>query len=125
MGIDVFGPCLAEGRIDGAYDKMIVRLGGLKEMPLRLLSPYQCFTDEQYQQCERAYREEVPGLGGEVNLFFAASTFSCRSGLRMKDKEYLLDLLQVGLIHAIWYTQLSPEFSARLKELIHSQQNEA
>lgn len=60
MGNDVFGPCLAEGRIDGAYDKMIVRIGGLEEMPLRLLSPYQCFTEEQYLKCKRAFREKYP-----------------------------------------------------------------
>src|SRR5262249_21599599 len=29
MLMDVLGPCLAEDRIDGAYDKMLVRLGGL------------------------------------------------------------------------------------------------
>ena len=44
----VFGPLLAEERIDGAYDKMIVRLAGLEEFPLRLLSPYICFSEEQY-----------------------------------------------------------------------------
>jgi dihydrodipicolinate synthase/N-acetylneuraminate lyase len=54
---DVFGSVLAENRIDGAYDKMIVRLGGLEEMPLRLLSPYQGFTEEQYQACKRAFHQ--------------------------------------------------------------------
>ena len=53
----VLGPVLAEERIDGAYDKMLVRLGGFEEMPLRLLSPYQCFTEEQYQACKRALYE--------------------------------------------------------------------
>jgi len=51
------GPLLAEGRIDGAYDKLLVRLGGLEEMPLRLLSPYQCFSEEQYQACKRVMQE--------------------------------------------------------------------
>jgi len=56
----VLGPALAEERIDGAYDKMLVRLGGFDEMPLRLLSPYQCFTEEQYQACKRALHERFP-----------------------------------------------------------------
>ena len=44
----VLGPLLAEGRIDGAYDKLFVRLGVFEEMPLRLLSPYQGFSEEQF-----------------------------------------------------------------------------
>ncbi len=56
----VFGPVLAEERIDGAYDKMLVRLSGLEEMPLRLLSPYQCFREEQYQACKRILHERFP-----------------------------------------------------------------
>lgn len=54
---EALGPLLAEGRIDGAYDKLLVRLGGLEEMPLRLLSPYQCFSEEQYQACKRVMQE--------------------------------------------------------------------
>jgi len=53
----LLGPLLAEGRIDGAYDKLLVRLGGLEEMPLRLLSPYQGFSEEQYQTCKRVLQE--------------------------------------------------------------------
>ena len=52
---DVFGPVLAENRIDGAYDKMIVRIAGLDAMPLRLLSPYQCFSEAEYQECKRVF----------------------------------------------------------------------
>lgn len=59
LSVDVFGALLAERRIDGAYDKMIARLGGI-QMPLRLLSPYQCFTEEQYQVCERTWHEKYP-----------------------------------------------------------------
>ena len=51
------GPLLAEGRMDGAYDKLLVRLGGLEEMPLRLLSPYQGFSEEQYQTCKRVMKD--------------------------------------------------------------------
>lgn len=53
----VLGPLLAEERIDGAYDKMIVRLAGLSEFPLRLLSPYICFSEEQYVAVEARMRE--------------------------------------------------------------------
>ena len=60
MMVGVLGPLLAEERMDGAYDKMIVRLGGFEEMPLRLLSPYQGFTEEEYQACQRALCERFP-----------------------------------------------------------------
>lgn len=56
----VLGPALAEGRIDGAYDKMLVRLGGLEAMPLRLLSPYHGFSEEVYQACKRSLHERFP-----------------------------------------------------------------
>ena len=56
----LLGPLLAEGRIDGAYDKLLVRLGGLEEMPLRLLSPYQGFSEEQYQNCKQILHEQFP-----------------------------------------------------------------
>ena len=58
MLMDVLGPVLAEDRIDGAYDKMLVRLGGMEEMPMRLLSPYQCCSEEQYQACKRVLHEK-------------------------------------------------------------------
>ncbi len=54
----VFGELLAEDRIDGAYDKALVRLSGFEALPLRLLSPYQCFTEAQYLECKRRYVEE-------------------------------------------------------------------
>lgn len=60
---DVFGPALAKERIDGAYDKMIVRMGGLDEMPLRLLSPYQGFSEEEYQAYRRVFVERFAGWG--------------------------------------------------------------
>jgi dihydrodipicolinate synthase/N-acetylneuraminate lyase len=56
--LDVFGPALALERIDGAYDKMIVRMGGLEEMPLRMLSPYQGCDEEQYQAYARVFHEK-------------------------------------------------------------------
>lgn len=56
----VFGDLLAQARIDGAYDKLIVRLGG-QPMPLRLLSPYEGFTAEHEETC-RARLERFRGL---------------------------------------------------------------
>jgi dihydrodipicolinate synthase/N-acetylneuraminate lyase len=55
---DVIGPAVAHERIDGAYDQLIVRMGGLDEMPLRLLSPYQSLSEEVYQSCARVFREK-------------------------------------------------------------------
>jgi dihydrodipicolinate synthase/N-acetylneuraminate lyase len=59
----VFGPLLAKERIDGAYDKMIVRMAGLEEMPLRLLSPYQGFEEEEYQAAKREFDEQFASWG--------------------------------------------------------------
>ena len=47
---DFLGPVLAHSMIDGAYDKMIVRAGGI-DMPLRLLSPYKGVDLETYEEC--------------------------------------------------------------------------
>jgi hypothetical protein len=47
-------------RIDGAYDKMIVRLGGFEQMPLRLLSPYHYFTEEDFQTSKGILHERYP-----------------------------------------------------------------
>jgi dihydrodipicolinate synthase/N-acetylneuraminate lyase len=61
---DVFGPALAKERIDGAYDKMIVRMGGLEAMPLRLLSPYQGFSEEEYLAYKRVFDERYADWQG-------------------------------------------------------------
>lgn len=49
---DVMRPVRGTNRMDGAYDKMWVRLGGVP-MPLRLLSPYESFSEEVLEQCRR------------------------------------------------------------------------
>jgi dihydrodipicolinate synthase/N-acetylneuraminate lyase len=54
---DIFGPTKGEERIDGAYDKMLVRLGGI-DMPLRLLSPYDGFPESVFEQCRRILYEK-------------------------------------------------------------------
>ncbi len=60
LGLDVLGPVRDGEHIDGAYDKLIVRLGGLEEMPLRLLSPYQGFREDQYLKCKAILHERYP-----------------------------------------------------------------
>ena len=57
---DVLSPIDEPGFIDGAYDKTLVRLSGLEEMPLRLLSPYRGITEAQYQECKRILHEQYP-----------------------------------------------------------------
>ncbi len=47
---DVIAPLRRKSLIDGAYDKVLARLGGA-EMPIRLLSPYESFTEEEYLEC--------------------------------------------------------------------------
>jgi dihydrodipicolinate synthase/N-acetylneuraminate lyase len=49
---EILQPMFGEERIDGAYDKMLVRLGGLN-MPLRLLSPYESLSEEIFEECSR------------------------------------------------------------------------
>ncbi len=50
----LLGPLRHRGYIDGAWDKLLLRLGGFEAMPLRLLSPYQSFTDAEFQE-RKAY----------------------------------------------------------------------
>ena len=57
---EVFGELLVMGRIDGAYDKLIVRMGGM-DMPMRLLSPYQSFSHSEYEECLRRYQSFKAG----------------------------------------------------------------
>jgi dihydrodipicolinate synthase/N-acetylneuraminate lyase len=47
---DFHEPVRGTSRMDGAYDKMWVRMGGIP-MPLRLLSPYLSFPEETFEQC--------------------------------------------------------------------------
>ena len=59
--LDLVGSRLGQGYIDGAFDKLWVRLGGLEEFPLRLLSPYQGFDEAYYQACKRVFLEKYKG----------------------------------------------------------------
>ena len=46
--------------MDGAYDKMLVKLGMLADFPLRLLSPYQGYTEADHQACRTLLETEFP-----------------------------------------------------------------
>jgi hypothetical protein len=50
--------------MDGAFDKMLVKLGMLADFPLRLLSPYQAFDDADYQACRKALEPYAEWLAG-------------------------------------------------------------
>jgi dihydrodipicolinate synthase/N-acetylneuraminate lyase len=55
---DIIAPMFRTPLIDGAYDKALVRLGGLESMPLRLLSPFEGLTEEVYQECNGILHEK-------------------------------------------------------------------
>ena len=57
MGQAFLDPAMGVERIDGAYDKMMIRASGV-DMPLRLLSPYQGVDLETYEACFNAVREQ-------------------------------------------------------------------
>lgn len=58
--MDLFSELVGERRIDGAYDKLWVRLGGFEEMTLRLLSPYHGFSESQFQACKQLLHDKYP-----------------------------------------------------------------
>ena len=58
MGTELWAQPAPGPHMDGAYDKMLVKLGMLPEFPLRLLSPYQGFTEDDYRACRRLLDEK-------------------------------------------------------------------
>ena len=58
MGTDLWAKPKPGPHMDGAYDKMLVKLGMLPEFPLRLLSPYRGFDDDDYRACLRFLQAE-------------------------------------------------------------------
>lgn len=54
----VIAPLRRREMIDGAYDKILVKLGGLEVMTTRLLSPYESFPDEVYEECRKILHEQ-------------------------------------------------------------------
>ena len=59
VAADFQRPIQGTDRMDGAYDKMWVRLGGVP-IPLRLLSPYEGFGEDVFEQCRDIVREKYP-----------------------------------------------------------------
>ncbi len=58
----VLGHLREPPRADGAYDKALMKLGELPSMHLRLLSPYQGLSDEEFRVCAdrlSSFRPEV------------------------------------------------------------------
>ena len=55
----LLGPVRGLPRIDGAFDKMIVRASGI-DMPLRMLSPYEGIDLETFDACLKSLREQFP-----------------------------------------------------------------
>ena len=60
VGLDLWSAPAAGPHMDGSYDKMLCRLGLLPEFPLRLLSPYQGFTEADYDACRRVMETRYP-----------------------------------------------------------------
>ena len=46
--------------MDGAYDKLLLRIGLMPEFPLHLLSPYQGFTDDDATRCRALMEARYP-----------------------------------------------------------------
>jgi dihydrodipicolinate synthase/N-acetylneuraminate lyase len=55
---DLWPAASSTPHMDGAYDKMLTKLGMLPEFPLRLLPPYQSFTDDDYRAMKRVLDEK-------------------------------------------------------------------
>lgn len=55
----VIAPMRRTPLMDGAYDKVLMRLGGVN-MPLRLLSPYESFSEEVFQECRNILCSRFP-----------------------------------------------------------------
>lgn len=53
----VIAPMMRQERMDGAYDKVIARLGGFP-MPLRMLSPYESISEEIYLECKQILEDK-------------------------------------------------------------------
>jgi dihydrodipicolinate synthase/N-acetylneuraminate lyase len=49
---EILAPMRRQTLMDGAYDKLLLRLGGFP-MPLRLLSPYDSFSEDVYEECRQ------------------------------------------------------------------------
>ena len=75
--------------MDGAYDKMLTKLGMLPDFPLRLLSPYTSFEESDYLAMKQVLDDglarldsidSAPRLGASVRSSGAASPRTQKSG---------------------------------------------
>ncbi len=57
---ELFEPLFVDPRVDGAYDKVIARLAGVSDLPLRMLSPYRCIADDEFDRTLELLRERFP-----------------------------------------------------------------
>jgi len=60
MNAGLWEQTVAGPHMDGAYDKMLVKLGLLSDYPLRLLSPYRGFPDDDFRACRTYLYERYP-----------------------------------------------------------------
>ena len=56
LGREIFEPLMVDRRVDGAYDKTILKLV-LEEFPLRMLPPYRTISDEEFAAARRTLRD--------------------------------------------------------------------
>ena len=60
MQTDLWSAPIGTPHMDGAYDKLLVKLGMLPDFPLRLLSPYAGFDQADYEACKRLLETRYP-----------------------------------------------------------------
>lgn len=60
---DVIAPLLRDRRVDGAYDKTILRLSrGMGDFPLRMLSPYRTVSEAEFAAARTTLEDRYPEL---------------------------------------------------------------
>ena len=57
---NLFDPLSVDTREDGAYDKVIAKLAGLMDLPLRMFPPYRCISDQEFERTLELLRERFP-----------------------------------------------------------------
>jgi len=60
MGTALWSAPISQPHMDGAFDKMLVKLGMLPDFPLRLLSPYLGYSDDDFRACRALLESHFP-----------------------------------------------------------------
>lgn len=60
LGDEVFAQAMVDLRVDGTYDKAIVRLGPIPDFPLRMLSPYRWLGEDEVEACRAILTDRFP-----------------------------------------------------------------